>query len=190
MIAITKYADRLIDDLATVDYLPKIKKQQEDWIGRSEGAEIDFALCHPSSHIVISSAARDLIDGVPPIVGMTEKITVFTTRPDTIFGVTYVVLAPEHPLVASLTTDEQRESVDAYVAASTKKTDIERGDDTKEKTGVFTGSFVTNPANGEKVPVWVADYVLGHYGTGAVMAVPQHDERDCAFAEKVWFADC
>ncbi|MEK7458801.1 MAG: class I tRNA ligase family protein [Patescibacteria group bacterium] len=184
MIAITKYADRLIDDLATVDYLPKIKKQQEDWIGRSEGAEIDFALCHPSSHIVISSAARDLIDGVPPIVGMTEKITVFTTRPDTIFGVTYVVLAPEHPLVASLTTDEQRESVDAYVAASTKKTDIERGDDTKEKTGVFTGSFVTNPANGEKVPVWVADYVLGHYGTGAVMAVPQHDERDCAFAEK------
>lgn len=155
MIAITKYADRLIDDLATVDYLPKIKKQQEDWIGRSEGAEISF-------------------DGV----------TVFTTRPDTVFGVTYVVLAPEHPMVNELTTDEQRESVDAYVAASAKKTDIERGDDTKEKTGVFMGSFVTNPANGEQVPVWVADYVLGHYGTGAVMAVPEHDERDRAFAEK------
>ncbi|MBI1907917.1 leucine--tRNA ligase [Candidatus Uhrbacteria bacterium] len=154
MIAITKYADRLIDDLKTVDYLPKIAKQQEDWIGRSEGAEIAFG-----------------------------DMTVFTTRPDTIDGVTYVVLAPEHPLVARFTTDAQRAEVEAYVAAAKKKTDIERGDETKAKTGVFTGSNVVNPYNGEEVPVWVADYVLGHYGTGAVMAVPQHDERDRAFAE-------
>lgn len=168
MIAITKYADRLIDDLATVDYLPKIKKQQEDWIGRSEGAEIDFKVAHPEASDDEGSLA----------------VRVFTTRPDTVFGVTYVVLAPEHPLVATLTTDAARADVEAYLASTAKKTDIERGDDTKEKTGVFTGSFVTNPANGEKVPVWIADYVLGHYGTGAVMAVPQHDERDRVFAEK------
>jgi leucyl-tRNA synthetase len=161
MIAITKYADRLLEDLNTVDYLPKIKKQQEEWIGKSEGAEVDFA-----------------------IDGREEKITVFTTRPDTIFGVTYVVLAPEHPLVASIVTEEHRLMVDEYVISTVKKTDIERGDDTKEKTGVFTGAFVTNPVNNEKVPVWISDYVLGHYGTGAVMAVPQHDDRDRAFAEK------
>ncbi len=155
MIAITKYADRLIDDLKDVDYLPKIKKQQEDWIGRSEGALIRF-----------------------------DDIEVFTTRPDTIDGVTYVVLAPEHPLVAQLTTDEQRAEVEEYVSAAAKKTDIERGNEDKEKTGVFTGSHVKNPVNGEKVPVWVADYVLAQYGTGAVMAVPQHDERDRAFTEK------
>ncbi len=160
MIAITKYADRLLSDLDTVNYLPKIKKQQEEWIGRSEGAEIDFV-----------------------VEGSSEKITVFTTRPDTIFGVTYVVLAPEHPLVGSIVSDEQRAAVDEYIALVKSKTDIERGDDTKEKTGVFTGAYVTNPANDEKVPVWIADYVLGHYGTGAVMAVPQHDERDRAFSE-------
>ncbi len=160
MIAITKYADRLLADLDTVDYLPKIKKQQEEWIGRSEGAEIDFAVDASS-----------------------EKITVFTTRPDTIFGVTYVVLAPEHPLVASIVSDEQRAVVDEYVASVKSKTDIERGDETKAKTGVFTGACVTNPANDERVPIWIADYVLGHYGTGAVMAVPQHDERDRAFSE-------
>lgn len=154
MIAITKYADRLLEDLKELDYLPKIKKQQEEWIGRSEGAEIAF-----------------------------DDITVFTTRPDTINGVTYVVLAPEHKLVAKYATDGQRAAVEAYVEATKQKTDIERGDDTKEKTGVFTGSFVANPFNGEKVPVWVADYVLNHYGTGAVMAVPQHDERDRAFSE-------
>lgn len=160
MIAITKYADRLLSDLDTVNYLPKIKKQQEEWIGRSEGAEIDFA-----------------------VDGSSEMITVFTTRPDTIFGVTYVVLAPEHPLVISIVSDGQRAAVNAYVASVKSKTDIERGDETKEKTGVFTGAYVTNPANDEKVPVWIADYVLGHYGTGAVMAVPQHDERDRAFSE-------
>ncbi|MFH0928295.1 MAG: class I tRNA ligase family protein [bacterium] len=161
MIAITKYADRLLNDLETVDYLPKIKKQQEEWIGRSEGAEIDFA-----------------------VEGSEEKITVFTTRPDTIFGVTYMVLAPEHKLVSELTTAAERVEVEAYVLNAARKNEAERGDDTKEKTGVFTGAFALNPVNGDKVPIWVADYVLGNYGTGAVMAVPMHDERDRAFAEK------
>jgi len=160
MIAITKYADRLLEDLNTVDYLPKIKKQQEDWIGKSEGAEIDFAF-----------------DGLP------GKLTVFTTRPDTLFGVTYVVFSPEHPLVASITTSEQKSAVEKYVAEAKRKTDIERGDESKAKTGVFTGAYVVNPVNNEKIPVWVADYVLAGYGTGAVMAVPAHDERDFAFAE-------
>src|SRR3989339_911518 len=160
MIAITKYADRLLADLKDVNYLPKIKKQQEEWIGRSEGAELDFAL-----------------EGG-------KTVTVFTTRPDTIFGVTYVVLSPEHPLVAEVTTANQRATVQAYIAEARQKTDIERGDDTKEKTGVFTGAFATNPVNGEQVPVWIADYVLPHYGTGAVMAVPAHDDRDFAFAAK------
>jgi leucyl-tRNA synthetase len=160
MIAITKYADRLLSDLDTVNYLPKIKKQQEEWIGKSEGAEVDF-----------------IVDGT------SEKITVFTARIDTIFGATYVVLAPEHPLVASIVADDQRAAVDTYVAEAKKKTEIDRGDDTKEKTGVFTGAYAINPANQEKIPVWVADYVLGHYGTGAVMAVPQHDDRDRAFSE-------
>lgn len=161
MIAITKYADRLLEDLKTVDYLPKIKKQQEDWIGKSEGAEIDFV-----------------------IDGSTEKLTVFTTRPDTLFGVTYVVLAPEHPLAQKIVTDAYRSHLVEYVLSAKAKTDIERGDDSRIKTGVFTGAFVVNPVNGEKVPVWVADYVLAGYGTGAVMAVPAHDERDFAFAEK------
>lgn len=161
MIAMTKYADRLLEDLKDNDYLPKIKKEQEEWIGRSEGAEIDFV-----------------------VDGRDEKITVFTTRPDTLFGVTYVVLAPEHPLVARIVTDAQRAEVEAYVAGVANKTDDERGDVTREKTGVFTGAFVINPVNDEKVPVWIADYVLGGYGTGAVMAVPAHDERDFAFAKK------
>ncbi len=161
MIAMTKYADRLLEDLKDNDYLLKIKKEQEEWIGRSEGAEIDFA-----------------------IDGHDEKITVFTTRPDTVFGVTYVVLAPEHPLVAKIVTDAQRVDVDVYVSGAASKTDDERGDLAREKTGVFTGAFVVNPVNDEKVPVWIADYVLGGYGTGAVMAVPAHDERDFAFAKK------
>lgn len=160
MIAITKYADKLIDDLASVNYLPKIKKQQIDWIGRSEGAKISFT-----------------------VVGNEAVIDVFTTRPDTIDGVTYMVLAPEHEHISTLTTDEQKEAVDAYVEAAKAKTEIERGDDTKDKIGVFTGSYAVNPYNGEKIPVWISDYVLMGYGTGAIMAVPQHDERDRAFAE-------
>jgi leucyl-tRNA synthetase len=160
MIAITKYADQLVDDLKDLDYLPKIKKQQSDWIGRSEGASIVFS-----------------------VQDSEFKIEVFTTRPDTIFGATYMVLAPEHELVEKLTTDEQKDAVEKYIKAAKAKTDIERGDATREKTGVFTGSYAINPANGKEIPVWIADYVLTGYGTGAIMAVPQHDERDREFAE-------
>lgn len=161
MIAITKYADRLLEDLETVDYLSKIKKQQQDWIGKSEGAEVAFT-----------------------VDGSGEEVTVFTTRPDTLFGATYMVLAPEHELVSKITTNDQKEVVETYVREASEKTDIERGDASEEKTGVFTGAYALNPVNGEKIPIWVADYVLMAYGTGAIMAVPAHDERDFAFATK------
>lgn len=161
MIAITKYADKLLEGLKEVDYLPQIKKQQENWIGRSEGAEVIFK-----------------------IDGHEEDITVFTTRPDTLFGATYMVLAPEHALADKITTDDQRAAVEAYVAEAGKKTDIERGAEDKEKTGVFTGCYAINPINDEKIPIWVADYVMMGYGTGAIMAVPAHDSRDHVFAKK------
>ncbi|MDQ5931657.1 MAG: leucyl-tRNA synthetase, partial [Patescibacteria group bacterium] len=161
MIGITKYADRLISDLETVDYLPRVRKQQEEWIGKSEGAEIEFK-----------------------IEGSDKSMRVFTTRPDTLFGVTYVTLAPEHTLVGEITTAEQRAAVSEYVAAVARKTEMERTDATREKTGVFTGAYAMNPANNERVPVWISDYVLAGYGTGAVMAVPAHDERDWEFAKK------
>lgn len=165
MLAITKYADRLIEDLDSVNYLEKIKTQQVNWIGKSEGALISFKV-------------EDV--GGP----ITPYIKVFTTRPDTIFGATYMVLAPEHHLVEQITTNEQMDAVMEYVDQAATKTDIERGNDEKEKTGVFTGAYATNPATGQKIPVWVADYVLMGYGTGAIMAVPAHDERDFAFAKK------
>ena len=158
MIAITKYADRLIDDLEGLDYLDKIKKQQIDWIGRSEGAEVRFEV---EGH---------------------GELTVFTTRPDTLFGATYMVLAPEHPLVLDVTTEDQLSEVKKYVKEAGEKTEFERGDAEKEKTGVFTGAYAINPVNNKKVPIWVADYVLMGYGTGAIMAVPAHDARDNAFA--------
>ncbi len=158
---ITDYADRLADDLDKLDWSEAIKSMQRNWIGKSQGAEIDFA-----------------------VDGHDETIKVFTTRPDTIFGATFMVLAPEHPLVHKLTTDEQKQHVTTYVVAAEAKTDVERQETDREKTGVFTGSYAVNPANGEKIPVWVADYVLYGYGTGAIMAVPAHDERDHAFAEK------
>ncbi|MFA6158841.1 MAG: class I tRNA ligase family protein [Candidatus Paceibacterota bacterium] len=161
MLAITKYADRLYDDLDGVDYLERIKIQQRNWIGRSEGAEISF-----------------------PVKDSKENIQVFTTRPDTLFGVTYVVLAPEHPLVSRLSA-ANRDAVDSYVSSASKKDEIERTDAKKEKTGVrLEGVVAVNPANGVEVPVFVADYVLAQYGTGAVMAVPAHDERDLSFAKK------
>jgi len=159
MLRITKYAQRLIDELEPLDWPEGIKLLQKNWIGRSEGAEVDFQL---GGH----------------------TITVFTTRPDTLFGATYMVLAPEHAYVSEITTPEQKEAVDAYIAACASKSDLERGDLNKDKSGVFTGAYATNPVNGEQIPVWIADYVMMGYGTGAIMAVPAHDERDFEFAKK------
>ncbi len=157
---ITDYADELLESINEVEWPEKIKIMQKNWIGRSEGAEVDF-----------------YVDGTD------EKITVFTTRPDTLFGATFLVLAPENPLVPKLANDDTRRKVDQYREAALKKSEIERQEN-KEKTGVFTGSYAVNPANGKKVPIWVADYVLSGYGTGAVMGVPFGDERDFEFAEK------
>jgi leucyl-tRNA synthetase len=159
VLKITAYADRLLDDLDALDWPENIKEMQRHWIGRSEGAEITFR-----------------------VQGADQTFTVFTTRPDTLFGATYAVLAPDHPLVASITTDAQRADVEAYQAAAARKSDLERTDLAKEKTGVFTGAYAVNPANGQPIPVWIADYVLASYGTGAIMAVPGHDQRDWDFA--------
>jgi len=159
MMRITAYADRLIDDLELLDWTDAIKTMQRNWIGRSEGARVRFA-----------SAAGD--------------IEVFTTRPDTLFGATFMVLAPEHPFVALLTTADQADAVAEYQSVAKAKKDIDRQDATREKTGVFTGSFATNPVNGQQIPVWIADYVLMGYGTGAIMAVPCGDHRDFEFARQ------
>ncbi len=159
MLRITKYAQRLIDELETLDWPEGIKLLQKNWIGRSEGAEVDFE-----------------ISG--------KTVTVFTTRPDTLFGATYMVLAPEHPLVAEITIGEKSEEVEAYQKAISSKSDLDRGDLNKDKSGVFTGAFAINPVNGKQIPVWIADYVMMGYGTGAIMAVPAHDERDYEFATK------
>ncbi|MFC9599505.1 leucine--tRNA ligase [Peribacillus butanolivorans] len=161
MLRITAYADRLIDDLNDVDWPENIKDMQRNWIGRSEGAEVTFN-----------------------IDGHDETFTVFTTRPDTLFGATYAVLAPEHSFVDKITTTEQRFAVDAYLDEVKHKSDLERTDLAKDKSGVFTGAYAINPVNGEKMPIWIADYVLISYGTGAIMAVPAHDERDYEFAVK------
>lgn len=159
---ITDYADRLVADLDKLDWPEAIKTMQRNWIGRSVGAEIDFK-----------------------IKGHADKVTVFTTRHDTQFGVTFLVLAPEHPLVMQIATDSQKQEVEAYIKASMAKSDIERqSEDAKQKTGVFTGAYAINPANGEAIPIWTADYVLMGYGTGAVMGVPAHDDRDHEFATK------
>lgn len=158
---ITDYADALLEEIPALDWPDKIKTAQTNWIGRSEGAEVKFA-----------------------IDGRDESITVFTTRPDTLFGATFLVLAPEHPLAKQLLNDDTRQEVEAYINEAVKKTEIDRTNDTREKTGVFTGSYAINPASGDQIPIWVADYVLGGYGTGAIMAVPAHDERDFEFAEK------
>ncbi|EJV58548.1 MULTISPECIES: leucine--tRNA ligase [Bacillus] len=159
MLKITAYGDRLLEDLDELDWPESLKDMQRNWIGRSEGAEVHFN-----------------IDGTD------EKFTVFTTRPDTLFGATYCVLAPEHALVAEITTADQKEAVEAYINSVKMKSDLERTELAKEKTGVFTGAYAVNPVNGEKLPIWIADYVLATYGTGAVMAVPAHDERDYEFA--------
>ena len=161
MLKITAYAERLLEDLELVDWPESIKEMQRNWIGKSTGAEVNFAL-----------AAHQ------------ESITVFTTRPDTLFGATYMVLAPEHPLVEAITVESQRASVEAYKEAAASKSDLDRGELNKDKSGVFTGSYAVNPVNGKQIPIWIADYVLMGYGTGAIMAVPGHDERDWEFAKK------
>ena len=177
MLRITAYADRLVNDLEAVDWPKPIRDMQRNWIGRSEGAEVDFALAADTSWVQTRRRT-----GWPETPGP-DVIRVFTTRPDTLFGATYLVLAPEHPLVDSLTTPAQKSFVDSYRAGVATKSDLDRTDLAKHKTGVFTGGTATNPANGEAVPVWIADYVLMGYGTGAIMAVPGHDERDFAFAK-------
>jgi leucine--tRNA ligase len=161
ILKITAYAERLLQDLDGLDWPESVKAMQRNWIGKSEGAEVDFK-----------------IDG-----SENDTITVYTTRADTLFGATYMVIAPEHKLVEKLTSSAQKKAVEAYVDQAAKKSDLERTDLAKTKTGVFTGSYVINPVNGEKIPVWVSDYVLISYGTGAVMAVPAHDERDWDFAK-------
>ncbi len=161
MLRITKYAERLVEDLNEVDWPESIKKLQVDWIGKSVGAEVCFR-----------------------VAGHDEDIWVFTTRPDTLFGATYMVMAPEHSLVDVITTAEQKEAVREYCAVAARKSDLDRTDLAKEKTGVFTGAYAINPVNDEKIPIWISDYVLISYGTGAIMAVPAHDERDFEFAKK------
>lgn len=160
MLKITAYADRLLDDLATLDWPEKVIKMQTEWIGRSYGAEIDFS-----------------------VEGLDDKITVYTTRPDTLYGATFMVLAPEHALASSLALPEQKEAVDRYIYEASMKSNVDRMAD-KEKTGVFTGRYAINPLNNAKIPIWLSDYVLADYGTGAIMCVPAHDERDFAFAKK------
>lgn len=160
MLKITAYADRLLEDLDTLDWPEKVKKMQSDWIGRSYGAEVNFK-----------------------VEGREEAITIYTTRPDTLYGATFMVLAPEHALAASLATEETKEDVERYIYDASMKSNVDRMQD-KEKTGVFTGSYAINPLNGAKIPIWLSDYVLADYGTGAIMCVPAHDERDFAFAKK------
>ena len=162
VLKITAYADRLIDDLDLVDWPESVKEMQRNWIGRSEGAAVFFDVADHDD----------------------KKIEVFTTRCDTLFGASYVVLAPEHELVDQITTPEQKAAVKEYQEEASRRSDLERTDLNKEKTGVFTGAYAINPVNGEKLPIWISDYVLASYGTGAVMAVPAHDERDYAFAKK------
>ncbi len=161
MLRITAYAERLMDELDGLDWPEGIKLLQRNWIGRSEGALVKFEISDSKF-----------------------EVEVFTTRPDTLFGATYMVLSPEHPLVGEITTPNQRADVEAYQREVGSKSDLERTELTKEKTGVFTGAFAINPVNGEKIPIWIADYVLMGYGTGAIMAVPAHDERDFEFAKK------
>jgi leucyl-tRNA synthetase len=160
MLKITAYADRLLNDLDKLDWPEKVKKMQTDWIGKSYGAEVDFG-----------------------VEGRDEKITVYTTRPDTLYGATFMVLAPEHAMAKSLATDETRKAVEKYIFDSSMRSNVDRLQD-KEKTGVFTGTYAINPINGAKVPIWLSDYVLADYGTGAIMCVPAHDDRDFEFAKK------
>ena len=158
MLRITEYAERLLNDLDELDWPEGVKEMQRNWIGKSTGAEVKF----------MTTAG--------------EAVTVYTTRPDTLFGATYMVLAPEHPLVDALTTPDRKAEVDAYREAAAKKSELARTGENSEKTGAFTGAYATNPVDGRQIPIWIADYVLVSYGTGAIMAVPAHDTRDFEFA--------
>ena len=186
MLRITKYADRLLSDLGQLRWPEPIKLMQRNWIGRSEGADVDFPVVSggPNAPIMDNEEVwRTRRAKNYPAVPEEYTIRVYTTRPDTLFGATYMVLAPEHPLVGKITTDKQRGPVAAYVQKARHKSEMDRTADTKEKTGVFTGAYALNPVNSEKIPIWVADYVLMGYGTGAIMAVPAHDTRDFEFAK-------
>jgi leucyl-tRNA synthetase len=167
LMRITAYAERLLEDLEPLDWSHSIKEMQRNWIGKSEGAEVRFTV-----------APR------PDVATSGLEVTVFTTRPDTLFGATYMVLSPEHPLVSQITTAEQKNAVEAYQAAAARKSDFERTEVAKTKTGVFTGAYAVNPVTDKQIPIWIADYVLASYGTGAIMAVPGHDERDFEFAKQ------
>lgn len=191
MLRITAYADRLAAELDECDWPESVKALQRNWIGRSTGAEVDFYIgpettphrLHPTHDEFEGWKVLRAASGFPTNPG-DEVIRVFTTRPDTLYGATYMVLAPEHPLVDRITTDEQREAVEAYRKQAAAKSDLDRTDLAKEKTGVFTGYYAINPVSGTRTPVWIADYVLASYGTGAIMAVPAHDLRDWEFAWK------
>ncbi|MBL8998584.1 MAG: leucine--tRNA ligase [Gemmatimonadetes bacterium] len=175
---ISQFAERLLENLETLDWSETTKQAQRNWIGRSEGARLRFRVLDP-----LADAGSSAVSVTTEVTTGGSEIEVFTTRPDTIFGATYLVLAPEHPLVDAVTTADERAAVEAYRAAAAKQDLITRKT-TKEKTGVFTGAYAANPANGELIPIWIADYVLMEYGTGAIMAVPGHDERDFEFATK------
>jgi len=182
MLRITKYAQRLIDELDTLDWPEGIKLLQKNWIGRSEGAEVKFQICH-------TAMRNDSVDKGSSLTltghsNFNSQIEVFTTRPDTLFGATYMVLAPEHPYVPLITTEENKSAVEIYQKSIASKSDLDRGDLNKDKSGVFTGAYAVNPVNGEQIPIWIADYVMMGYGTGAIMAVPAHDDRDFEFAQR------
>ncbi|MEO1614340.1 MAG: leucine--tRNA ligase [Planctomycetota bacterium] len=181
MLRITDYAERLLDGLDELQWPTGIKKLQTDWIGRSTGAELDFFVGTEPSFATWQSVRQS--EGFPNDPGE-NALRVYTTRPDTLFGATYMVVSPEHPMLAHLTTDDQRSDVESYCEKASFKSDRERTEGDREKTGVFTGSYAINPVNRKPVPIWVADYVLAGYGTGAIMAVPAHDERDFEFAVK------
>jgi leucyl-tRNA synthetase len=194
MLGITAYADRLLSDLEPVNWPDSIKQLQRNWIGKSEGAEVDFYIAAKSANEAIAQRSAWVrgfeawkalrVKGGFPKAPQDDCIRIYTTRPDTLFGATYMVLAPEHPFVDRLTTAEQKSAVESYRRQASTKSDLDRTDLAKDKTGVFTGSYAVNPVNGERIPVWIADYVLISYGTGAIMAVPAHDLRDWEFAVK------
>ncbi len=189
MLRITAYAERLEKDLELLDWPEPIKIMQRNWIGKSVGAEVDFPVVLQDNDETIDEWFERRQERGVPTAEEENVIRVFTTRPDTLFGATYMVLAPEHELVERITTSERLKEVMDYVRQAANKTELDRMADTKEKTGVFTGAYAINPVTAQPIPIWVADYVMMGYGTGAIMAVPAHDTRDFEFAAEVQAAD-